>query len=157
MSKQRSFEYQNNVQKEWVDYNGHMNDAAYAIVFSHAVDQFIDSIGLAAEERENYQYTIFTLETHLCYLKEAHEKEDIHVSLQLIDDDAKRLHVFFTMTNADGDQLATSEQMLMGIDTKEGRPSPFPEAVANNILKLRQEHEHLDTPKQAGRQIGIKR
>ncbi|MCQ9903681.1 thioesterase, partial [Staphylococcus aureus] len=28
--------YQTNVKKEWVDYNGHMNDAEYNRVFSDA-------------------------------------------------------------------------------------------------------------------------
>jgi acyl-CoA thioester hydrolase len=34
----QSFLYETRVSSEWVDYNGHMNDAAYAKVFSLAVD-----------------------------------------------------------------------------------------------------------------------
>ncbi|UOR10957.1 thioesterase family protein [Halobacillus amylolyticus] len=152
-----AFNYQDHVHKEWVDYNGHMNDAAYAAIFSHAVDYFMDYIGLDEKARESFAYTIFTLETHLCYLKEAHENEKIHVSVQLIDDDAKRLHIFFVMKNNHGDTLATSEQMLMGMSTAEGRPASFPESVSQMIKQIRQAHEHLETPKQVGRQIGIKR
>ena len=30
--------FETKVASEWVDYNGHMNDAAFAIVFSRSVD-----------------------------------------------------------------------------------------------------------------------
>ncbi|SDJ80694.1 thioesterase family protein [Sediminibacillus albus] len=155
--KHTPFNYQNHVREEWVDYNGHMNDAAYAKLFSLAVDAFIDYIGLDAEARGRYAYTIFTLETHLCYLKEAHQDEQTGIEVQLLDDDAKRLHVFFTMKNSGGEVLATSEQMLMGMDVEQGRPAPFPTAIASEIERLRQAHEHLEAPKQMGRRIGIKR
>ncbi|MGB8000943.1 MAG: thioesterase family protein [Anaerobacillus sp.] len=157
MTARNSFEYKDHVHSDWVDYNGHMNDAAYAIAFSHAVDHFMNDIGLHEKARETFAYTIFTLENHICYLKEAHEKEDIYLSIQLIDHDTKRLHVFFKMKNKNDDLLATSEQMLMGMDTGEGRPAPFPELVSIEIGKLREAHEHLDQPKQVGRQIGIRR
>jgi acyl-CoA thioester hydrolase len=148
--------FKDHVHKEWVDYNGHMNDAAYAAVFSHAVDHFMVYIGLDEQGREMHQYTIFTLETHLCYLKEVHEQEEINVSVQILDADAKRIHPFFVMKNKDGQVVATSEQMLMGIDTEAGRPAPFPEPIAQKVADLQKAHLSLERPKQAGRQIGIK-
>lgn len=151
------FNYQVPVQSDWVDYNGHMNDAAYAKVFSNAVDEFIDTIGLDAEARKIYSYTIFTLETHLCYLKEANENEILKISMQLLDSDVKRLHVFFIMENDAAEMVATSEQMLMGMEKANAKPAPFPEHVAKVVNKLQQEHKELDLPKQAGRTIGIKR
>ena len=39
------------VAPEWLDYNGHMNDAAYAIVFSRSVDALMDRIGIDAATR----------------------------------------------------------------------------------------------------------
>ncbi|WP_408010123.1 thioesterase family protein [Pseudalkalibacillus sp. A8] len=149
--------YKDQVHKAWVDYNGHMNDAAYAAVFSHAVDHFMVYIGLDEKAREMYRYTIFTLETHLCYLKEAHENEEIYVSVQILDADAKRIHPFFVMKNKNDQIVATSEQMLMGIDMEAGRAAPFPEPIAQKVAELRKAHHSLEKPKQAGRQIGIKR
>ncbi|WP_040226593.1 thioesterase family protein [Bhargavaea cecembensis] len=154
---EKSFLYKTHVNSEWVDYNGHMNDAAYAKVFSLAVDKLIDFVGLDAIAREQYSYTMFTLETHLCYLKEAHEGEKLIVSVQLLDRDSKRFHLMFTMKNEAGDVVATSEQMLMGMDAAQGRPAPFPEAVAESIEELWDEHKKLEAPKQAGRKVGIKR
>ncbi|MFD2657633.1 thioesterase family protein [Gracilibacillus thailandensis] len=154
---EQAFQYQDYVHHDWVDYNGHMNDAAYAKVFSLAVDAFIDEIGLDPQAREKYSYTIFTLETHLCYLQEAHQGQQLTVNVQLLDVDAKRLHIIFTMKNTKDDVLATSEQMLMGMDTDQQRPAPFPEDVAVKVETIWNEHKLLEAPKQAGRIIGIKR
>jgi acyl-CoA thioester hydrolase len=154
---ERTFSMEESVRKEWVDYNGHMNDAAYAQVFSMAVDAFMDFIGLDAKARSTHRYTIFTLETHICYLKEAHEKEALQLNVQLLDRDAKRLHVFYEMRNSQEELLATSEQMLMGIDTEQGRPAPFPAAVKENLNNLWELHKDREKPEQAGRKIGIKK
>ncbi|SEN38111.1 acyl-CoA thioester hydrolase [Mesobacillus persicus] len=151
------FHYQDEVRGEWVDYNGHMNDAAYANVFSLAVDSFMDYIGLDENAREKYAYTIFTLETHIVYLQEAHKGEPLSVTVQLLDVDAKRLHVFFTMKNKAENVIATSEQMLMGMDSAQGKSAPFPGEIAPKIEEIWNAHQQLETPKLAGRKIGIKR
>lgn len=151
------FSYNDIVRSEWVDYNGHMNDAEYAKVFSLAVDAFMNYIGLDEKGRKTHAYTIFTLETHLCYLLEASEGEKLALSVQLLDLDDKRLHVFFTMKNSDGNVIATSEQMLMGIDTDKGKAGPFPAPIAAVIEKITKADEALETPKQVGRTIGIMR
>lgn len=154
---EQSLLHEEHVHSDWVDYNGHMNDAEYAKVFSLAANGFIDYIGLNADGREKYAYTVFTLETHLCYLKEAHENEKLLTGVQLLDSDAKRLHLFFIMKNSEGDVLATSEQMLMGMDSASGRPAPFPTAVAAVIEKVQSLHSQLEIPPQTGRKIGIRR
>ncbi len=152
-----SFNYQTIVTADWVDYNGHMNDASYALVFSLTVDEFMNYIGLNEAAREEYAYTIFTLETHLCYLVEVNEGEQLRLTIQLLDADDKRLHVFFTMEDSSGNKIATSEQMLMGIDTKQGKSAPFPSPVAATLAKIAQMDKQLETPKQVGRRIGIRR
>jgi acyl-CoA thioester hydrolase len=148
---------QDSVRSEWIDYNGHMTDSAYAIVFSIAVDQLMVELGIDTDFREKYQYSIYTLETHLCYLAEAHEGQELQVSIQLVDYDTKRLHVFFAMENGKGERLATSEQMLMGMDMNEGRPTPFPAEIQSRVENLGKAHETLPKPEQTGRKIGIRR
>lgn len=139
----------------WVDYNGHMNDAEYARVFSLAVEALMERIGLDAAGRAEHAYTLYTLETHLCYRQEAHRGEGLVVELTLLDADAKRLHAFFTLRNLDDETLATSEQMLMGMDVASARPAPFPEPVAGVIDSL--PRADGEWPLAAGRQIGIRR
>ncbi|WP_444678707.1 thioesterase family protein [Halomonas sp. E19] len=140
----------------WVDYNGHMNDAEYARVFSLAVDTLMVRVGLDAAGRERLGYTLFTLETHLCYRREAHEGQPLEVTVTLLDRDAKRLHLFFAMHDEAGETLATSEQMLMGIDTQSHRPAPFPPDVAAALDGLPCT-EAGSWPEAAGRRVGIPR
>jgi len=143
------------VLEDWIDYNGHMTDSAYAIVFSRAVDQLMIELGINEAFREKEQYSIYTLETHLCYLAEAHKGQELYVSLHLLDHDSKRLHVFFTMENKAGEKLATSEQMLMGMDMATGRPAPFPEVIQSEVDLLAESQRDTPIPPQAGRKIGI--
>ena len=144
------------VAPEWVDYNGHMNDAEYARVFSLGVEVLMDRVGLDEAGRRHHDYTLFTLETHLCYRREAHEGQPLEVDVTLLDRDAKRLHVFFEMRDTDGNLLATSEQMLMGMTTEAGdtRPATFPETMDQAIAEL--PTAVVDAwPKLAGRRIGL--
>ncbi|WP_457807676.1 thioesterase family protein [Kushneria sp. EE4] len=140
----------------WVDYNGHMNDAAYALVFSHGVEALMAHLGLDEHGRHAHEYTIFTLETHLCYLQQVEEGARVHCNVLLLVSDAKRLHVFFTLTDDKGERLATSEQMLMGIDTRSGRAAALPGEIAARVARL-PGVESGHWPDQAGRRIGIRR
>ncbi|WP_088743798.1 thioesterase family protein [Cobetia sp. QF-1] len=141
----------------WVDYNGHMNDAEYARAFSMAVEALMEHVGLDAEGRREHDLTIYTLETHLCYLAEAHEGQPLKVDVLLLDHDPKRQHVLFTLTDADGGEIATSEQMLMAMSISGGRPAPCPDEVAERIAALPQPASADEWPKAAGRRIGIRR
>src|SRR5690625_1993538 len=129
--------FESEVLEEWVDYNGHMNDAAYAIAFSKAVDELMVLLGITETFRKEKKFTIYTLETHIVYLWEALEKEKLSINGQLIDVDEKRLHVFFTMKNEVGKRIATSEQMLIGIDETTGRSAPFPKDIIREIEAFR--------------------
>ncbi|NNC22688.1 hypothetical protein HKX42_02390 [Salinisphaera sp. USBA-960] len=140
----------------WVDYNGHMNDAEYARVFSMAVEAFADAIGLDESGRREHQVTLFTLETHLCYLAQAREDEALTTSIEILDRDAKRLHVFFRLKNSADQLIATSEQMLMAMALSSERPTALPETVDWAVDRL----GPLDPdnwPDQAGRHVGIRR
>lgn len=152
-----TYVYTDVVRPEWIDFNGHMTDAAYAIIFSYSLNELMNFIRLNEQGRAGYDYTIFTLETRLIYLKEAKEGEALHVTMQLIDTDTKRLHVFFTMENKSGDCLATSEQMLIGMDTKAHQSAVFPDSVQTVIDRIWDKDQEKEIPKEVGRIIGIRR
>src|SRR5271167_4494290 len=103
------------VVREWVDYNGHMNDAAYAIVFSRSVDALMDRIGLDARVRERTGRTLYTLQMMLHYFKEAREGDALAVACHLLEHDEKRMRVWLDMTDAKGEHLAASEQLLISV------------------------------------------
>ena len=58
------------VRPEWVDYNGHMGDFAYAIAFSQTVTAFMDAIGIDRAYRDATSATLYTLDMRIGYQRE---------------------------------------------------------------------------------------
>lgn len=146
------------VARDWVDYNGHMNDACYCIVFSRAVDEFMAYIGVDEAYRTNTRYSIYTLETHVCYLQEVREGEPLLLTLQLLENDAKKARVFLRMLHAETRApLATSEQLLLHVDQSVSRAAPFPATVAAKVAALAEAQRTLPLPERAGQGIALSR
>ncbi|TAM06876.1 MAG: hypothetical protein EPN70_04455, partial [Paraburkholderia sp.] len=59
--------YQDTVRAEWVDYNGHLRDAFYMLIYSYATDVLLDAIGLDSAQRDARGRSMYTLEAHLIY------------------------------------------------------------------------------------------
>ncbi len=152
--------WQGKVESQWVDYNGHLNDAYYMVIFSHATDGLMAYIGLDAAGRAATGHTMYTLEVHLNYVKEVHEGVAVEVRTQILGVDAKRVHLFHTLHRQDdGAVLATNEQMLANIDASNAevgpKTAPFVASVAARLLPLAQSHASLPRPANAGRSIAL--
>ena len=78
---------------DWVDFNGHMRDGFYMVLFSYGVDGLMDQIGLDAAGRKATGHSIFTLEAHINFLHEVKLGAQVQVYCQVLAHDAKRLHV----------------------------------------------------------------
>ncbi len=147
------------VVREWVDYNGHMNDAAYAAVFSRSVDALMDRIGLDAKARERTGRTLFTLQMMLHYFKEAREGGALSVTCHLLEHDDKRMRVWLDMTDATGERLAASEQLLLSVAQGEGSAGAAPwsfetMAALDALAKAQSGMAH---PPEAGAGVTMKR
>ena len=146
------------VAPEWVDYNGHMNDAAYALVFSRSFDAYMDELGMDTAFRARTKLTIYTLTMTIHYRQEAKLGQRLNIGLHLIDFDAKKLHVWLEMS-FEGQGIAMSEQLLVCVDQsgEEPKSTAFPPDVATKIAALAQAQTDLPRPKEAGRGIAIRR
>ena len=145
------------VEQAWVDYNGHMSESCFLLVFGDQSDAFFRLIGIDEAYRAGGQ-SLFTVQTMIFNLAEAHLGDRLDLSLQLIDADEKRLHIFHTMHNAaSGALLATGEQMLVHVDLTAGKSCPMPAEIQRRVMAIRTAHADLPTPPQAGRNIAIRR
>ena len=79
--------YETSVRSEWVDYNGHMSEAFYTLVFGYATDALLDFIGMDGPYRRRTATSVYTLETHITYLREVGEGEPLIVTTRLLDSD----------------------------------------------------------------------
>ena len=151
--------YETTVAGDWIDYNGHMNDAAYALVFSRSVDALMDRIGLDAAARRSTGQSLYTLQMMLHYFREAREGERLAVTCHLLEHDDKRLRVWLEMFDAKGEKLAASEQLLMSVALADGAARAVSwtfetEAALDALQKL---HAAMPHPAEAGAGIGLKR
>ncbi|MFP8968207.1 thioesterase family protein [Pokkaliibacter sp. CJK22405] len=150
--------YQGPVKDQWIDYNGHMNDACYVVVFSQAIDLLMDHLGIDAVTRDKEQVSIYTLQSMVHYLQEVTAAEPLRVEAQLLEHDGKKLRVFFTMVHGDsGDTLAAMETLLLHMDMAAHRAAPFLPAVQQKVEQLALSHQSLTWPALAGRSIALKR
>ncbi|MBS0254394.1 MAG: thioesterase family protein [Proteobacteria bacterium] len=145
------------VAPEWVDYNGHMSESCYLLVFGDQSDAFFRLIGIDEAYRAG-GHSLFTVQTMIFNLAEAHLDDPLALSLHLLDSDDKRLHIFHAMHHAEtGALLATGEQMLVHVDMAAERSCPMPPELARKVAAIRTAHAHLPVPPQAGRSIAIRR
>lgn len=149
--------YETPILAEWTDYNGHLRDAFYLLLFSYATDALMDHLGLDAANRAVTNNSLFTLEVHLNYLHEVKEGESVEVRTQLIAHDHKRLHVFHSLHRAGEDlALAASEQMLLHVNLEGGaRSAAFEGVVLEHVLALAEAHRSVPRPDYVGRTIGL--
>jgi acyl-CoA thioester hydrolase len=145
------------VEKGWIDYNGHLNMAYYNVIFDRCADQALAALGMGLDYVQGRKLTIYTAEVHLCYVRELHLGDKVTVSFQLIDHDEKRLHAYQEIHHTDGWLAATSETMSLHVDMSGPKVAPFPSDIMENLGAMRAAHATLPTPQRAGRSIGIKR
>lgn len=148
--------YSTQVLPDWVDYNGHLRDAFYLLIFSYSTDALMDKLGLDSENREASGHSLFTLELHLNYLHEVKLGAEVQVRTQLIAFDAKRLHLYHSLHLAgDEKELAGNEQMLLHVDLAGPHSAPFTEATLATLAAISAEQADLARPALLGRVIGL--
>jgi acyl-CoA thioester hydrolase len=141
---------------EWVDYNGHLRDGFYLVLFSYGVDGFMDQIGLDAAGRKSLGHSLFTLEAHLNFLHEVKLGSRLEVRTQVLGIDAKRVHLGLGLYQEDQDKLLSfCEQMQLNVDMAGPTATPFAPSVAALLQPLALVHAGLEKPKFAGRVIAL--
>lgn len=150
--------YRPSVLPEWVDYNGHMSESCYLLVFGDNSDAFFRLVGIDEGYRDQGGHSLYTVQTHIHNIREVVEGEPLRLTLQLLDFDDKRVHIFHAMHHgASGDLLATGEQMLVHVDMAQGRATPMPADLQARLHAIAQAHASLPTPPQVGKPMGIRR
>jgi len=142
------------VPRDWVDYNGHMNDSRYMQLSSETGDRFLRLIGMDADYLAG-GHSFFTVESHINYVGQARGGEQLYCTVQLMSFDEKRMRLFTSMhRSADDALVATAEHMMLHVDTKVDKASPASETILANLAAIAVHHDALPVPPQSGRHIG---
>ena len=143
---------------DWVDYNGHMSESCFLLVFGDNTDAFFRLIGVDEAYRQGGGHSFYTVQTMIHHVREAALGDPLRLTLQLLDADDRRVHLFHAMTHAhSGELLATGEQLLTHVDMAQGRSSPMLPEVSRRVRAILAAHGGLPKPAKAGAAIGIRR
>ncbi|MDZ5698188.1 thioesterase family protein [Chelativorans sp. M5D2P16] len=145
------------IEKDWIDYNGHLNMAYYNVLFDRATDELWVKLGLGPEYARTRRLTTYTAEIHVCYVRELHLGDRVTASWQLLDHDEKRLHAFQGLYHSDGWLAATCESIALHVDMAGPKVAPFPPDIRERVERVWAAHAHLPRPERAGRAIGVRR
>ena len=141
----------------WLDYNGHMTDAAYLTAFGDGLDAFFRYIG----DDEAYRATgntFFTAETHLNYFQEMKVGDPFRIETQVLGADEKRMHLFHRMYRGKTKALvATNEIMQLHVNQAEGRVVPMSAMLWEALSAIAKAHKKLKKPKEMGSVMQVKR
>jgi acyl-CoA thioester hydrolase len=134
------------VQDAWIDYNGHLSEPYYVLVFGHATDAVMDMLGLGPAYREANDASLYTVEAHVPYLDEVSAGSELEVRSSVIGATGKLLWIWHELW-VDGRLRATEE--ILGVHVTAGSSSPLPDDVA-----ARARAACVEPPEHAGRRIG---
>jgi acyl-CoA thioester hydrolase len=148
--------HRSTVLPEWVDWNGHMNVAFYVTAFDQASGTFMRNMGLGRRYVEGKFGMTFVLEAHITYDRELREGAPMRFTTQLLERDAKKVHLYHEMFHGEQGYLAaTNEVIVMNIDYATRRSAPWPIQVAERLEILWDVHKGLPRPAKAGRVMGL--
>ncbi len=114
---------------EWIDYNGHMNEGFYGVVFGLASDEYLIRLGFGEDYRTRGG-SFYTVETHIVFVDELAEGTPLVVDTVVAGADQKRLLLFHELRNANTEALsATQEATMLHVDTVADKVSPMSAAL----------------------------
>lgn len=145
------------IEKEWIDYNGHLNMAYYNVLFDRCSDDAFELMGMGPNYARERRLTTYTAEVHICYVRELHLGDRVTATVQLLDHDEKRIRYFQELRHVDGWLAATSENLMLHVDMAGPKVAPFPPDIGEKVEAMAKAHAFLPMPERAGRSIAIRR
>ena len=130
--------YSTVVLPEWIDYNGHLSEAYYVLVFGFATDAAMESLGMGPDYRAVTSNSLYTVEAHVRYLDETGLGAQLEVTTTVAGSGAKKLHLAHTM-RVNGAVIATEEILGLHVNQDSGKTLGFGQDILNAIETHRDE------------------
>lgn len=146
------------VENAWIDYNGHLNMAYYHVLFDRALDELFAQLGLGPDYVRTRNASTFAAECHIRYLRELNQGDPVRVTMQLVDFDEKRIHLFQTLRHAtEGWISATCEHLTLHVDMSSRKVTAIPPDILGNLAVMKAMHGRLPKPDDLGRVISFRK
>ncbi len=140
----------------WIDYNGHLNMAYYAVIMDRGLDVLFDEMDLGPGYIESDGFTFFTSDFMIRYRKEVRTTDAVRARMRLLAVDDKRLHYCAEIVDAeDGTVHAFGEGLCLHVDFHKRKVANFPPDTRAKLEARIAEHLTAGWPDLAGHRIGL--
>jgi carnitine 3-dehydrogenase len=126
----------------WTDYNQHMNEGRYAMVFSKATDALLTRVGVDDAYIKN-GLSYFTVESHIRFLHETDAGTAIVVTSRALEGWGKKFLLYHEMKDSDGRLHAAIETLLVHVNLKTRRACEPPPEILARVRELVTAQGHL--------------
>tara|TARA_B100000579_G_scaffold240834_1_gene197444 strand:- start:299 stop:802 length:504 start_codon:yes stop_codon:yes gene_type:complete len=114
------------INKEWTDYNNHLNMAYYVLIFDKAWEVMLEKFQMGEKSAKTTKRSTMVVETHTTYNNEVKEGDEVEIVLTYFDHDKKRLHFKLEMIEKKTKKLsATIEMLALYIDLNKRKVCEF--------------------------------
>jgi len=114
------------INKEWTDYNNHLNMAYYVLIFDKAWEVMLEKFQMGEKSAKTTKRSTMVVETHTTYNNEVKEGDEVEIVLTYFDHDKKRLHFRLEMIEKKTKKLsATIEMLALYIDLNKRKVCEF--------------------------------
>ena len=114
--------------------------------------------GLGPDYLRSRNASTFAAECHIRYVRELNQGDPVRVTMQLVDFDDKRMHLFQTLRHAtEGWISATSEHLSLHVDMTTRKVAPLPDDILGNLAVMKALHGRLPRPDDLGRIISFRK
>jgi acyl-CoA thioester hydrolase len=138
------------VRPEWIDYNGHLSEPFYVLVFGHGTDAVMAAIGMTPAYLTDTGTSLYTVEAHVRYLDQVPTDSRLEVRSSVIGLTGKLLWLWHDMW-CEGRLRATEEVLAVHVNSRAGRATPLPDQ-----LRARAEALLVPPPEHASRRIALR-
>jgi acyl-CoA thioester hydrolase len=157
MSETRFRSVIHTVTGDWIDFNGHMSMAYYPLLFETLGSNILDEIGMNAEYVRAQSRSLFTIETHMRFLRELHEGDRVYAVFRYVDHDHSKFAYAQELHHEDGWLSATLEVLAIHVDILAIKSAPFQKDTLALFEALASEARARPKPGYLGRAVGISR
>ena len=122
------------LQAAWLDAYGHLNEAYYLVPFSNATWKLQDHFGIGVEYYQQPGCALYTVETHLRYLREVRAPAELSIESMILGCTRKAIHFAHFMKVADSIRCS-AEFMLLHYSTREEKTIELPDQARHRLMQ----------------------
>jgi len=139
---------------DWGDYNNHLNEGYYGVIFADASDGLLTMLGFDEDYRENVGGTFYTVEAHIRFEAEIAIGERLVVDTVMLGADPKRLHYWHELRVEGSDERrATQEGLMLHVNIDPVKVTAMSDEVAAAASSMASGHGDIRPGVNFGRPI----